>query len=421
MVENNPTIFLSYCWANKDIADEIDNAFREIGITLTRDVRDAKYHDSLKEFMSKVRDHDFVLMLISDAYLKSFNCMKEVDEMLKERDFQERILPIVLDDASLIYNHTDLSYLQYWLDQYQKYTDKIKNIPLAARNGLQDTINHFDNINKHIAEFIEFISDQKSIPYQELKATNFKSIFGFIGVDDSSLLEELMRIRNIKDKEDQEIAIDDFILNYPQNAYGYFVKGYIKEYTQKKAAIYYYGKAILINPRLTNAFYNSAILFTKMGHYQEALKAYNQTITICPNLTEAYNNRANLFVILNRYEDAIRDLNHAIEINPHLPEAYNNRANLLIEKHCNKEALNDYNLAIHINPEFAEAYYNRGRLLATNPDRHEDAYSDYNRAIKINPQYAKAYYNRGLLLNKMGRIEEAQRDFDKAKELGYEG
>ncbi|MBC8046079.1 MAG: toll/interleukin-1 receptor domain-containing protein, partial [Fimbriimonadaceae bacterium] len=56
-----PTIFLSYAWANRDVADQIDKDFKVAGITFLRDVRDAEYRTSIKDFMKRVGDSDYVL------------------------------------------------------------------------------------------------------------------------------------------------------------------------------------------------------------------------------------------------------------------------------------------------------------------------------------------------------------------------
>ena len=37
----------------------------------------------------------------------------------------------------------------------------------------------------------------------------------------------------------------------------------------------------------------------------------------------------------------------------------------------------------------------------------------------LNPQYANAYNNRGVAYQAIGKSAEAERDFAKAKELGY--
>src|SRR4051812_19256236 len=101
-----PQIFLSYSWANKDIADAIDNDFKSVGITFQRDVRDVNYTESIKDFMHRIGKSDFVVMLISDEYIKSENCMYEVTELLGAHEFEKRILPVVLSNAT-IYKRDD--------------------------------------------------------------------------------------------------------------------------------------------------------------------------------------------------------------------------------------------------------------------------------------------------------------------------
>ena len=64
-------IFLSYSWADRITADQIDKDFHDFGIQLVRDAREISYTKSIKAFMKQVRHSDFVLMLISDSYLKS--------------------------------------------------------------------------------------------------------------------------------------------------------------------------------------------------------------------------------------------------------------------------------------------------------------------------------------------------------------
>jgi len=50
---------------------------------------------------------------------------------------------------------------------------------------------------------------------------------------------------------------------------------------------------------------------------------------------------------------------------------------------------------------------------------YKEAIESYNEAIRLDPQNAKAYNNRGLTYQSLGKVEEAERDFQKAKELGY--
>ena len=47
------------------------------------------------------------------------------------------------------------------------------------------------------------------------------------------------------------------------------------------------------------------------------------------------------------------------------------------------------------------------------------AIQEYDEAIRLERQDADAYYKRGLAHEALGKTIEAERDFAKAKELGY--
>jgi tetratricopeptide (TPR) repeat protein len=56
-----------------------------------------------------------------------------------------------------------------------------------------------------------------------------------------------------------------------------------------------------------------------------------------------------------------------------------------------------------------------------NQGKYEDAIRAFDEAINIDPQLGKAWYNKGLALQSLGRYNEANAVFAKAKELGYTG
>ena len=53
--------------------------------------------------MQSIGKHDYVIMLISDSYLKSSNCMYEVMEVMRDRQYKDRILFILLRDEDKKY------------------------------------------------------------------------------------------------------------------------------------------------------------------------------------------------------------------------------------------------------------------------------------------------------------------------------
>ena len=199
-------IFISYSWANKDIADLIDEDFLELGYTLTRDERDIKYKDSIKEFMQQVEKHDFVIMLISDSYLKSENCMYEVMEVMRDREYKKKILMIVLqdEDKKFYKNYEKLSvedpvfkalkvgaeiysssgrigYTEYWETREAEMVEQITRIQNDI-NKIQPLkeLKRIKNISNNISDFLDGLRDWKAISLQSLKETNYTEIINII-------------------------------------------------------------------------------------------------------------------------------------------------------------------------------------------------------------------------------------------------
>lgn len=200
-------IFISYCWADKDIADMIDKEFNEkYGISFTRDERDLKFKKSIKSFMQTVGEHDFVIMIISDSYLKSDNCMYEVMEVMRDRKFREKILFILLNDEDRKYYSEKglenlnkqgksiacdvystkgrIEYIKYWDHKKVEFTELIKDIsnPVSQIEPLRD-LKRIDNIVMNLGEFLEALSDLKNERLQELKDSNYKVLADEIGMN----------------------------------------------------------------------------------------------------------------------------------------------------------------------------------------------------------------------------------------------
>ena len=61
-------------------------------------------------------------------------------------------------------------------------------------------------------------------------------------------------------------------------------------------------------------------------------------------------------------------------------------------------------------------WYNRGVAL-TQLEKYDDAISSYDKAIEISPGYGDAWYNKAELLKHKGQDNEAEKCFNRVKEL----
>ncbi|MEM9558600.1 MAG: TIR domain-containing protein [Acidobacteriota bacterium] len=171
--EARPEVFLSYSWksGSKAVAERIDRLLQERGVTVLRDERDIGYRGSIREFMQRLGRGHAVILVISDAYLRSKACMFELCEVFAHGSFRERIFPIVLSDAK-IYDAEDLvDYVLFWRDKRRSLSEKLQQLgdeihagtiraDLALYDRIGDMIDRLSAILRDMLTYRESQVDQ---------------------------------------------------------------------------------------------------------------------------------------------------------------------------------------------------------------------------------------------------------------------
>ena len=109
-----------------------------------------------------------------------------------------------------------------------------------------------------------------------------------------------------------------------------------------------------------------------------------------------------------------------VKNNPKSEVAYYNRGNAYSDLKNYSQAIEDYTQAIKLNPNYASAYNNRAWTYYLMKN-YSNALPDANTAISLNNNDSDLYDTRAQIYKAMGRNAEAEKDFAKARELGYEG
>ena len=193
-------------------------------------------------------------------------------------------------------------------------------------------------------------------------------------------------------------------------------------------AIAEYTKAIELDPDLAEAHFSRGYAYYKLGESQRAVEGYNEAIELDPDLAEAYGaevygNQDEHYHSLGQLPRYIEEnLSDFVRLHPQDPNAYRNRGNAYYRVGQFERAIEDYTMVIELapdsDPDFAAYYLNRGNAHYK-LGQFERAIEDYTMVIEIIPSVGTFYANRALAHTALGNDQEAERDIEKAVELGY--
>lgn len=155
-------IFLSYCQNDSNEADKIYDYFKSNqNIELHRDIINIRKWGSIKEYMQSISNMDYTVLLISDSYLKSANCMYEVLEVMRDRNYRDKIFPAVIDSG--IYSPiTRAKYVKHWQGEFRELENELKGINMQNMGKLNEDLKRRQDISSNIAEFLDVVSDMNN-------------------------------------------------------------------------------------------------------------------------------------------------------------------------------------------------------------------------------------------------------------------
>jgi TIR domain len=177
--ETEKEIFISYAWGgeSEEIVNKLDTTFQAKGVTIIRDKRDLGYKGRIKAFMERIGRGKAVIVVVSEKYLRSENCMFELVQITKNGQFYERIFPIVLADAN-IYDPVDrIEYVAYWEGKIEKLDTAMRKVGSANLQGFREDIDSYTEIRHTIAELTNILKDMNSLTSGMHSEAAFQTLF----------------------------------------------------------------------------------------------------------------------------------------------------------------------------------------------------------------------------------------------------
>lgn len=189
-----------------------------------------------------------------------------------------------------------------------------------------------------------------------------------------------------------------------------------------------------------------------LGRHLAALSDFDAALSIDPNMFEAMTGRARALNGLGRLGEGIAQFDVALQQRPRDVNALMGRGAAHLARGDWPAALADFDRAVRLAPRDLDARYNRGVAKLGLGDRNGAAadfssvikgapndagahlmrgrarigvrdplaLADFSRAVALSPEWGRAWFERGRQLDRMGRADDANVDFRRAYELGYE-
>lgn len=180
-------IFFSYSHKDREIANRIYNGLRKYDLTLSRDVFGVKYTGSWFDFMDTVKEHDFLIVLISQNFMESLGCLYEALRFREVENFEKKVLPIAIDDHPYQKNSLD-HYARFWNDE------AIRLEALIQRNGSTPTMQKELDLTKEIRVGMQdiyfFLRGRKAIDAEQAIKSAYGDILRILFKEPDQLFEK---------------------------------------------------------------------------------------------------------------------------------------------------------------------------------------------------------------------------------------
>jgi hypothetical protein len=222
MSHQAPKVFVSYCHADMTKVRKIEEDLGSAGVELVCDERALGYTDDLESYMKKIRATNYALILVSDSFLRSTNCMFEVHEFLKDETHQDRVLPVILntyiDDgverkgAQIYTTDGAAEYVSYWQNREAVLREQLKGLDISNLAHFARELSLIQSITKTVADFIFLLRRIKHVNFDDLLNREYRDILekiGFPGIGTG----DIRRARSLYSQAIGQVRLDGSVLN----------------------------------------------------------------------------------------------------------------------------------------------------------------------------------------------------------------
>jgi tetratricopeptide (TPR) repeat protein len=167
--------------------------------------------------------------------------------------------------------------------------------------------------------------------------------------------------------------------------------------------------------------------------YERAALYYTEALKLAPKDTDLFLDRAVAYAEEQKWDAAINDCTSVVKLEPKNSKAFYLAGIIYQNKAAISQAEGDFTKATanlaqalklesdnnNIKQVLADTYNNLGVFYYNGQKNYQKALGAFNGAIQYAPDNGMYYYNRGITYAALGNMEKADKDYARARALGY--
>jgi len=207
MSDYEQAVFISYAWGEETnereaIVNQLDQSLQKRGLKIIRDKRDLGYKGMIREFMERIGESSCVIVVLSDKYLRSKNCMYELVEIAENKDFINRIFPIVLSDAKIYEALDRINYKKYWQQKKEELNQEILSLgDVSNITGISEELNDYDRFGDEFDKLTTTLKNMNSLSPDILRESDFQQLYDALVTRMSSIWDKAGKSTNEQEKK----------------------------------------------------------------------------------------------------------------------------------------------------------------------------------------------------------------------------
>lgn len=167
--------------------EKITNGFIKEGIDFSID-KHLDAGDNIRKYEEEIGKSKLVIIIITDEYLKSLQCMHEITEIIKNGNLDKRVVGIaeLVDYAR---NGDGLKKIKdFWANEKKRKAEQIKTEPGGSAYVLRELVD-IDDIQNHLNDVWRFLTDVITKTMEEISENDGEKLIKIIKDSLGNMLE----------------------------------------------------------------------------------------------------------------------------------------------------------------------------------------------------------------------------------------